>query len=95
MKRYRLKPIEVEAVRVGSVPYERLAKWINAPSCPIKDGNRIVGVTFRNPHVYMNAAEGTWLVRDVATGEIAVLSHEIFTGQFREVREVTEEDSHG
>jgi len=83
MTAYRKKPVVVDAFRVGSVPYKKLAEWCGGT--PLRgESNRILGIVIPTLEGDMRANDGDYIIRGVQ-GEFYPCKPEIFDATYEPV----------
>ena len=82
MARFRKKPVEVEARRVGDVPWGDLAKWCGGSIA--RDGQKYAAIIIRTLEGNMWARPGDWIIKGVK-GEFYPCKHDIFEQTYEPV----------
>ena len=87
MKKYRKRPIVVEAMRFDGSERgkETLLQW----GCPFKPFAYGDGIIIRTPFGSTGCAIGDWIVKDIA-GEFYRVKNEIFQATHEEVQDETQ-----
>jgi len=84
VKRYRKKPVEIEAMRVEDGAVSTVTKWCGGRA--LKDGTQHVGVLIYTLEGAMRAELGDYVIKGVQ-GEFYPCKPGIFDQTYEEVRE--------
>lgn len=79
MAKYRKKPIEVEAFRVGYEPWKKLSKWCNGGI--IRDGHAYHSIIISTPEDRIRADKGDWIIKGIK-GEFYPCKPDIFEATY-------------
>ena len=81
--KYRKKPVEINAVQVGSIPYKTLAAWCGGS--PLKgDRGKCIGIIIPTLEGNMRADVGDWVIQGVQ-GEFYPCKPDIFEATYEPV----------
>lgn len=83
VSRFRKRPVEIEAIRVGDGPYKKAAEWCGG-TIITSDGRRVVGILIKTLEGDMLANLGDWIIRGVK-GEHYPCKPDVFDATYERV----------